>query len=109
MYIMASVAFAHVMSPDIINLINNDISDINISKKKMYFKKVHNQLVYTFMHAIHWLEDYPKNYISNYTIVLTMLKSRYGKSIKITANCRRGTCTCFPRRRNNYATIRNLI
>jgi hypothetical protein len=80
---MASVAFARVMSPDIINLINNDISDINISKKKMYFKKVHNQLVYTFMHAIHWLEDYPKNYISNYAMVLTMLKIGMENPLKL--------------------------
>ena len=105
-FIMASIAFGYLMSPDIINIINNDIFDISISNKKRYFKNIHNHLHYIFIHAIHWLDDYPKNSISTYKIVLTMLRSRYGKNPTITNTCKNGTCRCFPRRRNNFATIR---
>ena len=37
------------------------IFDISISNKKRYFKNIHNHLHYIFIHAIHWLDDYPKN------------------------------------------------
>ena len=103
---MAFIALGNILPPDVINIIQTDVINIQFNEKHLKFKEIHEQLKSIFMHAKTWSSDYDGLYSDKeLTVVFTMLRSRYRKIGRITDLCRRGQCRCFPRRRNNYATM----
>ena len=101
---MALVALGKILPPDVLNIIQMDVINMRLNEKQVAFKEIHQQLKSIFIHANSWNSDYEYSN-KELTLVFTMLRSRYAKVGRITDLCRRGQCRCFPRRRNNYATM----
>ena len=101
---MATIAMGNILPPDVINIIEMYIIGMKQSDKNKSFKYIHQQLNSIFIHAKLWCNEYDYSN-KNITNVLIMIRSKYFKMGRITDECRRGQCRCFPRRRNNYATM----